>query len=381
MGVLNWSLSAARNALVDPLIRALDGASARDYPGMVRGVMSGVRALSDDRGGALVSEGTGNSYTIRTLSGVSELRPGVTVSFWADRDNTDAPSLNVDGTGPNPLRAADGTTLPPGAIQRGRLYTAAWSAILDTPVGWVLVGSGDVGGGGGTILKPDASGSLVGRSAYNLRDPGFVYLAVSTVANVPTWTMYIKQGVSGTDADWSVGLPIKASPAQSTADAQVAATAATGASATAVDRAAVATAQAAVAIDRATVATTQAGTASAQAAIAVDRAGVAVAQATLATQGAQTASDAAISAAASRDAATGAAASATAAATTTTADRTQTQIDRAAMSNAVTLAQSASAGAQAAVADARAIVNMVGAPIYDFSYDSAADPSNDWSAA
>ncbi|MGW8788863.1 hypothetical protein, partial [Heyndrickxia sporothermodurans] len=258
MGVLNWSLSAARNALVDPLIRALDGASARDYPGMIRGVMSGVRAFADDRGGALVSGGTGNSYTVQTLSGITELRPGVTIGFWADRDNTDAPFLNVDGTGPKSLRGSDGSVLGAAALQQGHFYTAIWDEVLGSLPKWRLVGADGGSGTAGSLLKPDASGTLASRAAHNGEPVGFIYLAVSTTTAGPAWTFYIKQGTSGTDADWSPGLPLKVSPAQSTADAQDAADRALASQGIAVDRASVATSQATVAVDRAGVAIVQA---------------------------------------------------------------------------------------------------------------------------
>lgn len=386
MGVLNWSLSAARNALVDPLVRALDGASARDYPAMIRGVMSGVRAFSDDRGGALVSSGTGNSYAVQTLSGVTELRPGVTVGFWADRDNTDAPFLNVDGTGPKSLRAADGSVLGAGTIQQGHFYTATWDELFGTLPKWRLVGADGGAGTAGTLVKPDASGSLASRAAHNGEAPGFVYLAVSTTAAGPAWTLYIKQGTSGTDADWSVGLPLKSSPAQSTADAQAAADSATASAGTATDRAAVATSQAGVAVDRASVATAQATTATdralvaaAQAATAMQGAAAATVGAQTATQQAQIASDQATLSTQNRIASASARDQAAAAATATAGDRVQTGIDRAAASDTVTASQASATAAQAAAADARQFAAAIGQQIYDFSFDSAPDPSNDWS--
>lgn len=131
MGVLDWSLSAARNALVDPLVRAIDGASARDYPGMVRGVMMGVRALADDHGGAILTGGVANAYTARTSAGVSELRSGLRLLLCVDRGNTDAASLNADGTGPKPWLSASGDQLAVGALRKGRFVAVVYDAALD----------------------------------------------------------------------------------------------------------------------------------------------------------------------------------------------------------------------------------------------------------
>ena len=71
MSVSAWSLSAALNAVADLLIPAHDGASARSLPGLIRAVMAGVRGLSDDRGGAIVTGGRDNAYTASSAAGVS----------------------------------------------------------------------------------------------------------------------------------------------------------------------------------------------------------------------------------------------------------------------------------------------------------------------
>lgn len=224
MGALDWSPIPARNAITDPTIAARDGASAREYPSLARGIMAGVAALAADQGGALVSTGTDNVYDVATLSGVTKPQPGTMISFWAHSDNTAAPFLNVDGTGPKRWLGADGTALPAGSIQEGLLYTVAWSAALPGSVpGWRLA----AGGGAGlsaTGIAFDFSGSLADRAQYDAQPKGKTFLAVADTPLGPSWVLYLKR--SNALADWSTGLPIKASPAQSTADAQAAAEAA-----------------------------------------------------------------------------------------------------------------------------------------------------------
>lgn len=126
MGVPSWSLSVALNALVDPLVRALDGASARSFPEMIRGVMVGVRALSDDRGGAITTGGAANAYTAKTASGLVRLEPGTAILVRIDRTNTDLAFLNVDGTGPRPWCDRDGAQLGAGLLGPGRFLQAIW---------------------------------------------------------------------------------------------------------------------------------------------------------------------------------------------------------------------------------------------------------------
>lgn len=129
MSVSAWSLSAALNAVTDLLIPAHDGASARSFPGLIRAVMAGVRGLSDDRGGAIVTGGRDNAYTASSASGVTQLRPGIRVLVRIDRTNTGEPTLNLDGTGPRPWCDRDGAPLTAGLVGAGRFLEAIWDDI------------------------------------------------------------------------------------------------------------------------------------------------------------------------------------------------------------------------------------------------------------
>jgi len=89
-------------------------------------VMAGVRVLADDRSGAITTGGSANAYTVRTASGVGELRPGTAVLVRIDRTNTGEATLNVDGTGPKPWCDRDGVQLATGLLGRGRFLLAIW---------------------------------------------------------------------------------------------------------------------------------------------------------------------------------------------------------------------------------------------------------------
>ncbi len=128
MGVLSWALDRFANATADPTIPAQDGASARSFMDLLRGVMAGSRALADDQGGAIVTAGTGNAYAVSTASGVTQLRAGLSLLIQIDRTNTDVVTLNVDGTGPKPWRDGDGVDFANGALPPKRFVRITWDA-------------------------------------------------------------------------------------------------------------------------------------------------------------------------------------------------------------------------------------------------------------
>lgn len=132
MSVFDWSTRPDANAASDAGVPALDGASARELPGLVRDLMAAVAGLISDQGGAVRTGGAYNGYVARTSSGVRALRPGVAVLVQVDRDNTDAPTLNVDGTGARPWVDLDGSPPPYGAVRANAFYLA----IASGP-GWV----------------------------------------------------------------------------------------------------------------------------------------------------------------------------------------------------------------------------------------------------
>ncbi|MFK5600266.1 hypothetical protein ACFZ8E_25185 [Methylobacterium sp. HMF5984] len=140
MGVLSWALDRLANAFVDPTIPAVDGASARSYPDLIRGLMSGTRAYADDQGGAITTKGVGNAYVAVTASGVTALRPGLSLLFKVHATNTDLATLNVDGTGPKPWADRDGNALIVGGIAAGHFLRATYDADRDIWLSDILAG-------------------------------------------------------------------------------------------------------------------------------------------------------------------------------------------------------------------------------------------------
>ncbi|MBO1021478.1 hypothetical protein IPV08_16070 [Methylobacterium sp. SD274] len=121
MGVQAWSRDPDENGRADPTIPATDGAAARDYQRGQRAVMAGIRRFADDVGGAIVSGGIDDAYTVQTFGGSAPYRRGSSLSFIADRANLGPASLSVDGYVSLSLRDRNGLPLLPNALRKGRL--------------------------------------------------------------------------------------------------------------------------------------------------------------------------------------------------------------------------------------------------------------------
>lgn len=145
MSVTDWSPQPSGNASADRSVPARDGMAGREFPEAIRGIMAKVAAFVLDQNGSLVTGGTANAFTLMTHSGIEAAKPGVSVTFVADRDSTDVPTLNVDGLGPRPFMTPSGSPLIAGSLKRGLLYTVTWTDAIDAlPAGWRLKGAAAV---------------------------------------------------------------------------------------------------------------------------------------------------------------------------------------------------------------------------------------------
>ena len=161
MSATNWSRTPEESGVADPLIAANDGASSRELARSIRATMAGVRKLADDQGGALKSSGTGNTYDVRTFSGLTEARAGIVLSFVPHRANDGPSSLVVDGLGAMPLLDRDGANLSTGALKPGRLVRVVFDAEGEAwrAADLALVGNSDLAEAPpGTFKGNDCSG-------------------------------------------------------------------------------------------------------------------------------------------------------------------------------------------------------------------------------
>lgn len=129
MSVIDWSPQPSGNAVADRSIPAHDGASGREIPSLIRGVMAAIRRMSDAQGGALTTAGVGDAYTVTTGVGLTSLRAGLQFMVRANRDSVIAPTLRIDG-----LPAVDWLSAGadvPVVLRAGRIYSVVYDAASD----------------------------------------------------------------------------------------------------------------------------------------------------------------------------------------------------------------------------------------------------------
>lgn len=132
MTVFAWARNAADNAVQSVGgFKLTDLLPFRIFPAVAREIMAQMRRYADDQGGALVTGGRANGYTVQTGSGIGELRAGLSLLVRVDRDNTDAPTLSVDGLGPIAWIDANGEAMPPGRLAKGCFYRIVFDAVLE----------------------------------------------------------------------------------------------------------------------------------------------------------------------------------------------------------------------------------------------------------
>lgn len=124
--VSQWETSAPNNNAAPP-DGAPEGMAANTVNDTMREMMAAVARWYQDTNGSLVTGGAGNAYTLSTNNNNSSLTDLPLVVFVANRENTGAATLNVDGLGAKSLRF-NGAALPSGAIQADTAYIAIYNA-------------------------------------------------------------------------------------------------------------------------------------------------------------------------------------------------------------------------------------------------------------
>ncbi len=73
-----------------------------------RAIMGGIARWNADNNGTLTTTGTGNAYVLTTNQDITAYQAGITLVFRADRINTGAATLTLNGLSALPLRREDG---------------------------------------------------------------------------------------------------------------------------------------------------------------------------------------------------------------------------------------------------------------------------------
>lgn len=124
-----WTVSAAGNNAAPP-----DGAPEGQAPSTVndcmREIMAAIARQFKDSQGTLVTTGSGNVYNLTTNNAHATLAAQGLIVFKADKTNTGAATLNVDGLGSKAMQA-NGTALASGDIISGLPYAVVYDATAD----------------------------------------------------------------------------------------------------------------------------------------------------------------------------------------------------------------------------------------------------------
>jgi hypothetical protein len=131
MGVRDWSTIADDNGNSDPDINWAEGQMPSSVNDSARAMMAALAAYFADAGGVLVSGGSSNAYTLATTMGVSALGSPLTLMFEADRTNTGAATLAVDGLSAKSMVNQAGGALSAGDIVDGGVYFAVYNETAD----------------------------------------------------------------------------------------------------------------------------------------------------------------------------------------------------------------------------------------------------------
>ena len=124
--VSQWETSAPNNDAAPP-DGAPEGMAANTVNDTMREMMAAVARWYQDTNGSLVTGGAGNAYTLSTNNNHSSLTDLPLVVFVANRANTGAATLNVDGLGAKSLRFG-GVALAAGVLQEDVAYIAIYNA-------------------------------------------------------------------------------------------------------------------------------------------------------------------------------------------------------------------------------------------------------------
>lgn len=126
MSVWDWSQTAGTNASADASINWAEGQLPSTVNNSARAMMAALAAFIADTGG-VTTAGSSNAYTLTLSQTMASATKGI-ITFVADRANTGAATMNVDGLGAYPLRFISGTALSSGDIVSGGVYMMTWAS-------------------------------------------------------------------------------------------------------------------------------------------------------------------------------------------------------------------------------------------------------------
>ena len=121
-----WNVAAANNNAAAP-DGAPEGLKLKQVNDVLREVMAAVARFYAELDASLVTGGTGNAYTLTTPNAHAALTDSALLVFRADRANTGAATLAVDGLTAKDLRKSGGAALASGDIVSGQIIATPYN--------------------------------------------------------------------------------------------------------------------------------------------------------------------------------------------------------------------------------------------------------------
>lgn len=131
MTLYKWSQIAAADATADASINWQEGQAPSSINDSARAMMAATAKYRDDIAGAIVTGGTSTAYTVTSYQAFDTLSHlnGQTIAFTPHATNGAIVTLNVDGLGAKPLRAAPSTELLAGILVQGTPYACTYNGL------------------------------------------------------------------------------------------------------------------------------------------------------------------------------------------------------------------------------------------------------------
>jgi microcystin-dependent protein len=129
MSFWKWSRTASSNASADASINWAEGQAPSSVNDSARAMMAAAAKYRDDIAGAILTGGTSTAYTVASYQAFDTLAhlDGQMLAFTPHTTNGAVVTLNVDGLGGRPLRAAPASELAAGVLIQGTPYVATYS--------------------------------------------------------------------------------------------------------------------------------------------------------------------------------------------------------------------------------------------------------------
>ncbi len=136
-----WSSTPSSNATADPTINWSEGMSPSSVNDSARAMMAVLANWRKDVGGITTTAGSSAAYTLASNQGgfvAGSTHDGFLISFTAHTTSVAGATLNVDGAGAMPIRAASSVSVSDGAIVVGGKYLVSYRSASNE---WLVVNS------------------------------------------------------------------------------------------------------------------------------------------------------------------------------------------------------------------------------------------------